>query len=218
MLLGALEGHALWSATYDADPNPLLELERRTVASWLSPLRGKTVVDVGCGTGRWIRYAQQQGAVACGLDLCEPMLRKGTGRYVQADALQLPVRDACADFAVCAFTAGYLESPARLIAELARITRRGGRILVTDVHPSAIASGWRRSFRSGSVTYDIENFAHSVQSLIRAGSRNGLSIMRTAEPSLGEPERHIFRECGRESRFESACAIPAIYALLWKRT
>lgn len=219
MLLDALEGHALWSATYDSDSNPLLELERRTVEPWLPSLASSLVVDVGCGTGRWARYGEGQGARVFALDFCAPMLHQARAvDRIQADALLLPLRRACADVAICAFTAGYLESPRRLIGELARITRRGGLVLLTDVHPSAIASGWRRSFRYGDGTCEIGNRAHPLDSVITAASRAGLILLRWAEPALGEPERHIFHECGCEDRFAAACAVPAIYALLWRRT
>src|SRR5215472_18984557 len=45
---------ALWSQAYDASPNPLLELEERFLSAVLPEIRGKDVLDVGCGTGRWL--------------------------------------------------------------------------------------------------------------------------------------------------------------------
>jgi ubiquinone/menaquinone biosynthesis C-methylase UbiE len=219
MTVGVLEGHALWSATYDSAPNPLLALERRTVAAWLPVLETKTVVDVGCGTGRWAQYARERGAIAVGVDFCEPMLRAAAPgpMFVQGDAVQLPIPTGCADVAICAFTAGYLDSPRRLLSELSRITRRGGLVLVSDVHPAAMKSGWTRSFRHDGEVCEIENRAHAVESFLTAASRRGMALLRIAEPTLGEPEREIFRECGRADRFAAASETRAIFALLWRR-
>ncbi|MGA3023386.1 MAG: class I SAM-dependent methyltransferase [Bryobacteraceae bacterium] len=223
MQIGVHEGHAIWSAVYDDTPNPLLELERRTVRPWLPPLSGRTFVDIACGTGRWTEFASQQGAHVFGADFCAPMLTRAArgplarSRFVQADALQLSFPDGLANFSVCAFAAGYMNSPAQLVAELARITCPGGHVLITDVHPAAIASGWRRSFRRGAEVYEIGNRAHPIAEYLAVSRGQGLTVERLSEASFGEPERPVFRECGREQSFASMCLIPAIFAVLWRR-
>ena len=223
MQVGVQEGHAIWSAVYDETPNPLLELERRTVRPWLPPLAGRAFVDVACGTGRWAEFAAQQGAHVFGADFSAPMLARAAtgrfagGRFVQADALQLAFPDELADFSVCAFAAGYMKSPAQLLAELLRITRPGGHVMVTDIHPTAIASGWRRSFRRAGETYEIDNLAHPIAEYLAASRDVGLRVEHIAEAAFAEPERPIFRECGRERSFAGMCLIPAIFAALWRR-
>jgi malonyl-CoA O-methyltransferase len=224
MQIGVQEGHAIWSAVYDDTPNPLLELEERTVLPWLPRLTGRTFVDVACGTGRLAGFAAQQGAYVFGADFCAPMLARAAmgnfarSRFVQADAIQLPFPDALADFTVCAFAAGYMNSPAQLIAELARITAPGGHILLTDIHPIAIASGWRRSFQCAGEVYEIDNRAHPIGDYLSASRERGLRLEHLAEASFGEPERPSFRKCGREQSLPALSLIPAIFAALWRRT
>jgi len=220
MRVSALEGHAIWSEVYDQTPNPLLELERRTVMPWLPYLEDQTFVDVACGTGRWARYAADRGAHVFGADFCAPMLAAAAtvrNRCVLADALRLPFPDGLADVTVCAFTAGYVASPARLVDELARITCPGGCILLSDVHPRAFEMGWQRSFRRAGDVYEIEHYAHATSAYLSAASDRGLKIEHIAEASFGEPEREIFRQCRREAGFEGMSRVPAIFAVLWRR-
>jgi ubiquinone/menaquinone biosynthesis C-methylase UbiE len=222
MIVDSMHGHAAWSAGYDDAPNAPLALEQRTVEPWLAARSFHTVADVACGTGRWARWAAAAGALAIGMDLCREMLTGGRRpvpqAFIQADALRLPLRDACSDLVICAFAAGYIASPEPLIAELSRIARRGGHVLLTDVHPRAIASGWRRSFRHDGAEYEIRNHAHAIDDYIAASSRHQLALTRFDEPALGDPERAIFRQCGQGHRFESVRNTPAIFAFLWRRT
>jgi ubiquinone/menaquinone biosynthesis C-methylase UbiE len=221
MRVGAREGHAIWSVVYNGTPNPLLELERRTVAPWLPDLAEQTFVDVACGTGRWAAYASRRGAHVFGADFCAPMLAASDEsiheRLAQADAVCLPFPDKLADISICAFAAGYMDSPSRTIGELSRITRRGGHVLITDIHPKAVALGWRRSFRCADEVYEIENHAHPVAQYLAAADCHGLKMERIAEVPFGEPERPVFQQCGRSSVFDSMCLTPAIFALLWRR-
>ena len=50
----AHEAFRLWAEVYDSQSNPMLALEQRFLANLLSGISGANVVDVGCGTGRWL--------------------------------------------------------------------------------------------------------------------------------------------------------------------
>ena len=62
MRVSALEGHRIWAASYDSGDNPLLALERRSMESLLDFIMPSNVIDVGCGSGRWLGYFQKGGA------------------------------------------------------------------------------------------------------------------------------------------------------------
>jgi ubiquinone/menaquinone biosynthesis C-methylase UbiE len=141
-------------ASYDAGPNPLLALETRLLLGAVDSARSLPFLDIACGTGRWMLWAQQQGAGVLGIDFCAEMVLEASrkpglaGRLSLADACHVPVADGAADLAICSFALGYLASPRPAIAEMARVSRKGGRVVVTDLHPCALAAGWTRSFRS----------------------------------------------------------------------
>jgi len=50
--IGITAGYDKWAATYDRDPNPLIALEESVVLELVGDVRGKQVLDLGCGTGR----------------------------------------------------------------------------------------------------------------------------------------------------------------------
>jgi len=208
----AIEGHRIWASSYDRGPNPLLALETRLLLDRLGPLRGSRFLDVACGTGRWMLEAHGRGARVIGMDFCPEMLeaasRKGlAGCLTVADASRIPIADNASDVTLCSFALGYVESPRQAIAEMARVTRRGGRIIVTDLHPSAIAAGWTRSFRSDGQVYEIDHHAHPP----------ALSLDWRLDANLAEPEREIFRQAGKDASFAEMTRIPALLAMCWTK-
>ena len=204
------EAYRRIAPVYDTTPNPLLALERRTLLPLLPTLRGLTVADIGAGTGRWLHHARTAGAHTVGLDLSVEMLAAAPSPRVQADAQALPLRDNCADVVFCAFTLGYAPY---CFGELARITRPGGTVIVTDVHPDAIARGWSRSFRVGATLIEPAHEKYSIDTL----HHPALVRADFIEPHLGTPERAIFTRAGKAEHFDAAAAHPAIFVALWRK-
>jgi SAM-dependent methyltransferase len=206
------EGHRIWAASYDAEPNPLLALEERTLAPLLSPLADARVVDVACGTGRWLRYVRAHGARAVGIDFCTEMLARCGNNVALANAARMPFQDAFADVVICAFALGYLEPES--LPELARIVRPGGRLFVTDVHPAALERGWTRGFRNGAEVYEVRHRAYRLSDILRAPC---LDLISLHEPIFGDPERIVFERAGKAGAFEDSLRTPAIFAAQWLR-
>ena len=144
-VLAPREAYPILAEKYDSTPNALIALDQRVMTPLLPDnLDGRIVVDVAAGTGRWALHCNQRGARVIAVDFCHEMVRRASCPSIQADAEWLPLLDASADVVICAFALGY--APA-CFAELARITRPGGMLLVSDVHPEALDRGWTRSFR-----------------------------------------------------------------------
>ena len=208
--LAPRDAYRLLGANYNSSPNPLLSLDRRTLPGLLPNLSGKLVVDVAAGTGYWAAWCASRGASAMSVDFCWEMLKQAPRPAVLADASQLPLRTACADVAICSFGLGYAPG---CFSELARITRPGGFVIASDVHPSAIESGWRRSFRHGDQTIEVGTHPYTLDSL-RA---EGLVEEVLLEPALGEPVRALFEQAGKPDLFDATCGRSAIFAGRWRR-
>ena len=209
MLVSANEGYRLWAPTYDDGPNPVIALESRVLAGLLGGLRGKRVLDVACGTGRWAKHAHDRGAIVVGIDRCAEMLQRCSVPVALADASELPVPYDWADITICALALGYLESPMR---ELIRATKRGGSLFISDLHPKALDRNWKHSFRSGSSVYEIQHCRYDLEELL---ATSGLRLVTFVEPTFGAAELEIFQRSGKEPAFQQMCEVPAIYAAHW---
>jgi ubiquinone/menaquinone biosynthesis C-methylase UbiE len=108
----------------------------RLIQQHLGDLRGKRVLDVGCGKGRFARVLHEQAPEAeiWGLDLSEQMLRfapPGIQTCV-GSMTELPFDDACFDAAYATESLEHAVEIARAVSEICRVVKPGGRIAVID--------------------------------------------------------------------------------------
>lgn len=224
----ALDSHAeqkrefaLWSAAYDETPNPLLSLEQRFLSPLLGLVRGKDVLDVGCGTGRWLKQLLECTPQSLtGIDFSPEMLdraQRKLGRralLAAGDATSLPVANSSADVVVASFVASYVADLDALANEVRRVARSGGKIYISDVHPETAATcGWKRGFRNGRHQIELITARYSLSQVLSSFRRAGFEITCLLEPAFGLPEMEIFREAGKTEAFYAAAGMPAIYIL-----
>jgi SAM-dependent methyltransferase len=91
---------------------------------------GRTLLDLGAGTGKFSRLAAARGAAVLALEPAAAMIRQAAGPgvlAVRAVAEALPLRRHGAD-AVCAASAFHWFDGRRALAEMHRVLRRGGRL------------------------------------------------------------------------------------------
>jgi malonyl-CoA O-methyltransferase len=182
--------YAIWANSYPPRAhNPLMELEQRTVLSLLPDLTGLTVVDSGCGTGRYLRELKVRGANAIGIDLSGDMLARArhvTPRLLRADMCAMPIGSACVDLVVCGLALGDVPDIELALVEMARVLRPGGSIVYSVVHPIGALRGWSRTFHAHGRQVAIATCWHTAVEHRRACAVAGLRINAWEEPVLLE--------------------------------
>jgi len=218
------EGYERWAPTYDRDPNPLLALEERQLKLMIPPLVGKRVLDLACGTGRWLAWLMEGGSrTGAGVDFSPAMLHAAKGRsvvrkrLVQADCGALPFANAMFDLVVCSFAVGHVFDLQRMAREVGRVAAARADVLASDLHPLAYEQGWRTGFRDHQGAAEITAWPRSQQELAAVWLSAGFECIQTAEYRLGEPERPIFARAGKTHLFEEVCKIPGVLILHFRR-
>jgi demethylmenaquinone methyltransferase/2-methoxy-6-polyprenyl-1,4-benzoquinol methylase len=118
---------------------------RALVVESSGPLEGRLVVDACCGTGDLALDYARAGARVVGVDFTLEMLRRAGPKVARArsvrallvggDAQRLPLKSRCADLASVAFGIRNLADPEAGLAEMARVLKPGGRVLVLEFAP-----------------------------------------------------------------------------------
>jgi SAM-dependent methyltransferase len=136
------------------------------------PARVDRALDVGCGAGQLLDARADTARSVVGVDVSWEQARSSLARLggrdaliAQSDATRLPFQDAEFDSATALGLLEYLPSVSEGLAELARVTRSGGVIVVTAPNPIRVAylldpigvvlgrlrrtrPGYRRQYRS----------------------------------------------------------------------
>ena len=99
---------------------------------------GSTALDVATGTGDLAVELARRGAEVTGMDFAPAMLelarQKAPGlRFEEGDALELRHADASFDAVTVGFGARNFSGLDRGLAEMARVTRPGGRVVVLEI-------------------------------------------------------------------------------------
>ena len=116
--------------------------ERRPVSSHLRRLarrigigQGMRLLDVGCGTGEWLRAARERGAQPSGIDLSHKAIDASKAAMPEGDfrcgpAETLPFPDASFHWVTCLGSLEHFVDPARALREMARVARPDAELLI----------------------------------------------------------------------------------------
>jgi len=169
--------------------NLLMQMEEEAVLGLLGEVRGRRCLDLGCGTGRYLRILAEAGASrAFGADLSAPMLERArAGRFgvVRAEAARLPFADGSFDIVVCGLVVGHVAALDAVAAEAGRVLAAGGAFVYSDVHPSGTLAGWERSFRDAQGRpLSVRQHLHLYEDHLRACRGAGLVVEDLKEPRI----------------------------------
>jgi ubiquinone/menaquinone biosynthesis C-methylase UbiE len=189
-------------------------------------VRGRQVLDCGCGEGRFSRMLLECGAAhVLGVDLCVPMieaanqLAAGKDTYRVADVEDLSfLSDSSFDVAVSYLNQCDLPAFEANTREVFRVLKPGGRFVVVTVHPMRSADGpWMRTdgvkqhyildryFDEGARRWnmlgvDVTNIHRTLSTYIQAYRQAGFTIDEFIEPAPTAGNLTLFPELDDELR------------------
>ncbi|HMJ75064.1 MAG TPA: class I SAM-dependent methyltransferase [Iamia sp.] len=183
-------GYAAWAPSYDG-PNPAIALEEPVVHGIVDALPVGRALDACCGTGRHAEHLAGLGWDVVGVDATHEMLEVARAkvpgaRFEQGDVLDLPLADGAVDLAVCSLALTHVVALDAALAEVSRVVRPGGTVVVADIHPTYALLGGTAAFPHDGGLAHVRNLHHPVSRYVRGALDAGLAIVDCAEIAADE--------------------------------
>jgi ubiquinone/menaquinone biosynthesis C-methylase UbiE len=114
----------------------------RTVQSFAGTAPGAVVVEVGCGTGRWLRLLRAAGIRITGMDASLGMLVRAKAPVAQAVAEYLPYASRSIDRVFCVNAFHHFTDKRAFLGEARRVLRPGGQLMIVGLDPHSDIAQW----------------------------------------------------------------------------
>ena len=118
---------------------------RPAILALAGDVAGRRILDAGCGSGPLFAALRDQGAIVTGIDASTKMLELARRRLGDDADLQvadlgspLPFPDGAFNDVIASLVLHYLEDWGPALAELRRVLKPGGRLIVSVDHPFAV--------------------------------------------------------------------------------
>ncbi|MDX3102437.1 class I SAM-dependent methyltransferase [Nonomuraea angiospora] len=194
--------------------------ERPAMLELAGDVTGRRILDAGCGSGPLFAALRDRGAIVTGIDASAGMLELAR-RRLGADAdlrvadlgSPLPFPDGAFDDVIASLVLHYLEDWGPTLAELRRVLRPGGRLLVSVDHPFMITlmrrvAGEKASYfgirnrteewTMGGQTAQMSFWDRPLHAMTEAFTAAGFRISVISEPPFVPEARELFPEEFRE--------------------
>ena len=131
-----------WSYFYNFDPISiwLLYIQRK-ILNQINFKKNATILDVGCGTGRGLKYLYKKGQRNIfGLDLSPLMIKKAEkvlenkATLKIASVEKMPFKSNSFDYVLSTEGFHHFPDPDRAIKEMKRVLKKNGRLIISDIN------------------------------------------------------------------------------------
>ncbi|NUW36332.1 methyltransferase domain-containing protein [Nonomuraea sp. SMC257] len=194
--------------------------ERPAMLELAGDVTGRRILDAGCGSGPLFAELRDRGAVVTGIDASAGILEKARQRLgADADlrvadlAGPLPFPDDTFDDVIASLVLHYLEDWGPTLAELRRVLRPGGRLLISIDHPFSVVlfqhmAGKKPQYfetrnrieewTMGGQTAQLSFWNRPLHAMTEAFTAAGFRISVISEPPFVPEAREVFPEEFRE--------------------
>jgi SAM-dependent methyltransferase len=150
----ALQWNRFKTNQIDAVNGTRLTMTRFAETGWdVSDLKGKRVLEAGCGAGRFTRILAEAGARLVSFDYSAAVdaCRENNGRFrnavfLQCDIFDMPFRGQAFDYVFCHGVLQHTPDPSGAFRALSALVRPGGRLSIDIYRKDGLIRPWKSKY------------------------------------------------------------------------
>jgi ubiquinone/menaquinone biosynthesis C-methylase UbiE len=178
-----------WADNYDSSENKTRDLERKAARLTLDKYQFKTVIELGCGTGKNTEWLIERAEEIIGVDFSEEMLARAREKIISARVhfqhadltKSWEVQDNYADLISCSLTLEHIADLNFIFEQANKKLKPGGKFYLCELHPFKQYQGSKARFEGEQGTVELEVFTHHISEYLEAGLSNGLKLLKLKE-------------------------------------
>ncbi|MFK7785953.1 MAG: class I SAM-dependent methyltransferase [Crocinitomicaceae bacterium] len=190
-----------WAEQYDSNNNRTRDLDAHATISVLSRYDFRSVLELGCGTGKNTGWLLENAHEVIGLDFSGEMLNKAKEKinsprvqFEKAD-LKKPwnVEDASADLVTSSLTLEHIEDLDHIFDQARSKLKSNGLFFICELHPFKQYLGSKAKFETEKGTQELETYTHNISEYVKAAEACDFKMLELKEWFDEDSEKEIPR-------------------------
>ncbi len=173
-----------WSQTYDSDENFTRDLDRAVTREILISWRYKSVIEIGCGTGKNTVLLSQIAEQVHAIDFSTPMIERAKKKVNSANVIfsigditkGWIYSDESADLVTCNLVLEHIEDLSFIFSEASRVLIKGGQLFISELHPFRQYQGAKANFQINQDIVEIKAFVHHISDFFNIGKNHNFIL------------------------------------------
>ncbi|MEN8194581.1 MAG: class I SAM-dependent methyltransferase [Bacteroidota bacterium] len=178
-----------WSEIYDTNENKTRDLDKKATISVLSKYNFKSVLELGCGTGKNTKWLIERADEIIGLDFSQKMLdiaaRKIKNRKVVLKKSDLTkdwdIKNNFADLITCSLTLEHIENLDHIFDQAYLKLKPNGLLFISELHPFKQYSGTKARYETKNEIKELEVYTHHISEYLDCAKNNSFHIVELKE-------------------------------------
>lgn len=215
------------ASIYDQDEGNLMTvLDQSITVGFLKQIdvAGKTLLDVGCGTGRhWPLFYSLKPETICGYDVSAGMLAQLLQKFPEAAVYESQghklshTADKSVEILTANLVIAYMPSLSEVFSEWDRVLKPGGKLLFTSNHPIGMKKGGTINFVVNSTSILIKHSLHSFDDIYEQANLLDWKLIAFEERKVDEKLKPFYEAKNALHLYEQSFMKPIIYGMLFEK-
>jgi ubiquinone/menaquinone biosynthesis C-methylase UbiE len=183
------KAYNIWANQYDTNENRTRDLDKKATIETLNKYDFKSVLELGCGTGKNTKWLLEKAKQIIGLDFSQEMLNKAQEKIVdkkvvfrRADLTEnWKIDNDFGDLITCSLTLEHIKNVHHIFNQANLILKNNGIFFISELHPFKQYTGSKAKYETESGVKELEVYIHHISEYIDAAKNNGFEFVEMKE-------------------------------------